>query len=357
VVFSEEEKIEFCSMLAEMGIGQVQLHSNRDAPTIKKIRAKVPGIRVDALVTGIAKNWKDQIKMAVEAGADTVSIVYRASEQMLRYSLEQSFEEMVERVAERIAFARECRANAIRFAPSDATRTEIDKLLKVVKVAIKEGANNISLADTGGVIRPGAYKWLFSQVRRNIDDTIVLCAHCHNDFGLALANSFSALEAGAQVIDVGVNGLGERADGPAVDEFLIGLWGLYGIDLGVKLKDLIKVSEWMAKVSGVDIPVAKPITGTNAFLQKIDVHVAAARKAPFLFEPFDPEIIGRERTLRYGVGSGPVALEEMLKRIGMDPAKVNMQELQKKLDQEVRTTKRSMSENEVKIFAPQYVQR
>jgi isopropylmalate/homocitrate/citramalate synthase len=183
---------------------------------------------------------------------------------------------------------------------------------------------------------------------------VVLSAHCHNDFGLALANTYAALEAGAQAFDVSVNGLGERAGGAAVDEFLIGLWALYGIDIGINLAELTKISEWVAEASGIPIPVTKPVVGENAFLQKLDVHVAAARKAPFLFEPFEPEVVGRKRTLRYGVGSGLATLEEMLKELKLNVSPDELPELKRRLDREVQNAKHSISSDQLKAFALQH---
>ena len=357
VVFSVEEKIEFCSMLAAAGISQVQLHANRDASTIEKIRKKFPSLKVEALVTGIASNWKDQIKMAVEAGAETIHIVYRASELMLKYSLEQTYEEMLNKVTERIAYACDLKAPIVAFAPSDTTRTEIDQLIGVAKVAVAAGAHSVSLPDTVGVIRPRAYAWLVSQVRNAVSDEVLIGVHCHNDFGLALANTYAGMEAGAQIFDVSVNGLGERAGGVAVDEFVIGLWALYGIDIGVRLRELAKISEWAAKVTGIPIPVTKPIVGENAFLHKVDVHVAAARKAPFLFEPFDPEVIGKGRTLRYGVGSGIVTLEEKLRELGLAVSSDRIPELKGRLDHQVRVKKHSLLDEEIRAFAAEFTQK
>lgn len=356
VVFSVDEKEEFCEMLAAMGIQQIQLHSNRDTLTIERIQAKGLGIKVDALVTGIAPNWKDQIKMAIDSGADIVSIIYRGSELMLKHNLKQTYAEMRASVAERIAFARDLKAPVVAFGASDATRTEIGELVKTLNVAIREGATMISLPDTVGVIRPQAYRWIISQVRNAISNDVLLCAHCHNDFGLALANTYAALEAGAQVFDVSVNGLGERSGGTAMDEFLIGLWALYGIEVGIKLEELAKLSEWVAKASGIPIPVTKPVIGENAFLQKGDVHVAAARKAQFLFEPFDPEIVGKKRTLRYGVGSGIVTLEEMLKELKLSVSTNELAELKRRLDKEVQVMKHSVSGDQLGAFILQYSQ-
>ena len=358
VVFSIEEKINLCSMLVDLGIPQVQLHAKRDSKTIEKLKNRFPTVKIEALVTGIAKDWKDQVKMAADAGSDIIEIVYRVSDLQLKHGLNLTYEEMVENVRERIAFARGSRPShppEVAFSSSDATRTDIDKLVRVVKVAVGEGAHVVSFPDTVGVMRPRAYAWLVSQVRNEISDKVLIGVHCHNDFGLGLANSFAAMEAGAQIFDVCVNGLGERAGGVSIDEFLVGLWALYGIDLGVKLQGLAALSEYIAKVSGVPIPVSKPIVGTNAFAQKGEVHVAAVRKASFLFEAFDPDVVGAKRVLRYGVGSGIATLEEKLRQIGLDVSSIEVTELQRRLEEEVRVKKKNITDDELRTFASEYI--
>jgi len=350
VAFSTEVQEEFCSIMANMGVHQVQFRASTDSSIIKTIRKKFPNIKVDALVLAKSKNWKEQIKMAKDAGAQSLHITARGSEGMLRYNLKQTYEEMRDHLAECISFARDMKAEEVCFSASDCTRTDIHELIKTVNVAVRAGANVIALPDTVGVIRPQAYRWMISQVRNAISDEVLIAVHCHNDFGLALANSFAGLEAGAQIFDVSVNGLGERAGNTAIDEFLVGLWALYGIEIGIPLGELTRLSEWVAKVTGMSIPVTKPVSGRNAFAQKTDTHYEAVMDAPFLFEPYDPEIIGKKITLYYGVGSGLIVLKEKLQELCLDVPPSKLPELKQKLDRAVQEKKHSLSDDDIRTL-------
>jgi isopropylmalate/homocitrate/citramalate synthase len=141
--------------------------------------------------------------------------------------------------------------------------------------------------------------------------------HCHDDFGLALANTLAGLQAGANLADSSLLGLGERAGNCATEELAVALELLYGVATGVDLERLTGLAEYVSEVTGVPISPAKAVVGSDAFSQKLDMHVALTRKDPSLLEPFPPQRVGNRRRLRLGLGSGPISVLAKLEQLGL----------------------------------------
>lgn len=218
-------------------------------------------------------------------------------------------------------FYRICKDHGIfvAFSAEDATRTNLSFLKNVYKKAEEYGANRVHIADTVGAIHPQAMFFLVKNIRDEINIDIGL--HCHNDFGLALANSISGLLAGGNAVSTTVNGIGERAGNTPLEELIMALKILYGIDLKLNIEVLYELSEIVEKYTSVKKAVNKPIVGKNVFRHESGIHVDAVIEEPLTYEPFLPELVGRKRKIILGKHSGSRAIKAKLDEYGIKVTK------------------------------------
>jgi methanogen homocitrate synthase len=156
---------------------------------------------------------------------------------------------------------------------------------------------------------------LVKNVKKDIG--IPIAVHCHNDFGLAVANSLSAIENGAEAVSCTVNGIGERAGNAPLEEMVMALKYLYGVDLGFKTEVLRELSEMVSRYSGIPVPGNKPVVGDNIFTHESGLHVSAVLRNPLTYEPFPPEEVGQRRRISFGKHSGLEAVKYKLREIGV----------------------------------------
>ncbi|RLA88300.1 MAG: homoaconitate hydratase [Deltaproteobacteria bacterium] len=311
-----KDKLNIAEKLEKIGIKQIQGgypgRSKIDYEFIKTFK-KQSNIKVEAIAQIFQKDWKKQIDMSLESGPDIIDLIYPSSELRLKYVQKVSKEQMMERVVEAIEYANKGDA-VVRYAPVDTTRTEMSFLIELLKRAVSAGAQRITIADTAGAIIPAGMKFMVKEVKSHFD--LPLQIHCHNDFGLALANSLAALEAGADIIDVTINGLGERAGNLSLDELVISTLVLYDLDLGIDTKGLFELSKYIETLTKVPLPDTKPIVGKWAFTHKLDAHVWGVLTYPPLYEVVPPELVGNKRIIPIGKYSGPVAIKAKLDQLG-----------------------------------------
>jgi isopropylmalate/homocitrate/citramalate synthase len=152
-----------------------------------------------------------------------------------------------------------------------------------------------------------------------------LHVHCHNDFGLALANTLAAAEAGASILDATVNGLGERAGNTCLDELAVALERFYGVQTGIHLEALYGLAHEVSRWTGVPLPAHKPLVGDNAFAHKLEGHVRGVMAAPHLYEPIAPETVGNTRRIPIGKYSGSTAVGYRLRQLGIETSAEDVQ--------------------------------
>jgi len=238
--------------------------------------------------------------LVFSGGADSTTLLYL---------LKKTRKEALQIIKEHVAYARK-KGMKVRFTPEDATRTELNFLAKACNTAIKAGADRISVADTLGIMQPHLF---YNQVKE-LKDSLYPCeldVHCHNDFGLALANAMAGIRAGANCIHVTVNGLGERTGVPDISEVIMS-YHILEKKTRYKIRYLPGLSSYVEKVSGFFIAPNKPITGQNAFSHKSGVHTDGVLKNPKTYEAFDPALIGRERKIIVDKYTGKRAVQSKL---------------------------------------------
>lgn len=314
VSFTISEKLEIAKMLDELGIPQIEagfpVVSEEERKAVKAITNE--NLRADILV--LSRSLIGDVDEALKCDVDGVLVFMPLPEVHLRRKLKITYEKAVEMAVKTAEYAKE-HGLFVQVSVEDATRTPLQRLLDFFSKVVEVKPDRIGLADTAGCITPSGMKYLVRKIRRNID--VKVAVHCHNDFGLAVANSLAAYEAGAGAISVTVNGIGERAGNAALEEVVTALYFLYGVDLGLRLELLKPLSELVAKLSGISLNPLKPIVGENAFRHESGIHVAAVLEYPRMYEPYEPSLVGNRRQIVFGKHSGLKGIIKYLEKQGV----------------------------------------
>jgi len=322
VNFTVDEKIEIARRLDEVGVEMIEAGDPSVAASVARAVEKIAalGLRAEIVAHSIAS--RPSIDRVKTCGADRAAIFYATSKIHLDSKLHKTQEQAIEIICEHIAYARGLGLK-VRYTPEDATRTEFEFLVQVCNAAIEAGADRISFADTLGIMQP---QIMFEKVcalrQRLLPCKIDL--HCHNDYGLALANAMAGIHAGADCVHTTINGLGERTGIPDLAETIVAFHNLDGVQK-YNLQPLMNLSSYLERVSGFFLAPNKPVTGQNAFSHKSGVHTNGVLKDPRTYEPFDPALLGRERRIVIDKYTGKSAVAARLEEYGIE---VSMAELE-----------------------------
>ncbi len=312
-----EEKIEIARLLDDVGVHYIQVGypglSESEDHMIKAVaslglRAKVGGICLVYL-----PEWREQIERAVDTGVSWVSIAYGLSPVRLSHMMKVSLEVAVDRCLKATELAAQ-KNLTVSFGATDTTRTPLETLTDLYRKAVSAGAAMVNIADTAGAMGPTGMRYLVHQIRQVVK--VPVGVHCHNDLGLAMANTIAGIEAGASLIDVTVNGLGERAGNAALDEVAAVLTYIYGYDLGIDLKKMASLSKRVAELSRVSIASTKPLVGEAAFTHTLGAHQWGVRQGWFVYEPVRAEALGNQRHLPLGRLTHHLLIKDTLKELG-----------------------------------------
>ena len=314
VVFTKEQKLAIASELDSMGVEVIEagfpVVSANEKETVKEIANQGFNSRICCLSRAV----KGDVDSALECDVDIVSIFIAMSDMHLKYKYHRSFEEMLGCAKEAIEYATD-HGLKVRFAAEDSSRTPIDRLKRAFKeVETEYKVQYVSLADTVGILNPTTTHYLVSEIYKSVNTSI--CIHCHDDLGMATANTLAAAEAGANQLHTTVNGIGERAGNAALEEVMVALRVQYGIDRYDTTK-LTALSEMVSEYSGITPSVNKAVVGQNAFTHESGIHVAAILEEPRTYELFLPEMVGGKRNLVVGKHTGTKALKGIINSIGL----------------------------------------
>ena len=315
VNFTIDEKLHIARLLDQIGVDMIEAGdpsvSLNIATAIERIASL--GLRAEIVVHSIAS--RPSIDKAKACGAYRVAIFYAISKIHLDAKLHKTQDEAITIITEHVAYARGLGLK-VRYTPEDATRTDFEFLVRVCNSAINAGADRISFADTLGIMQPHIF---YDRVRA-LRERLRPCKidlHCHDDYGLALANAMAGIRAGADCIHTTVNGLGERTGIPDLAETVVAFHNLEGVEK-YNIEPLMDTSAYLEKVSGFFLAPNKPITGQNAFTHKSGVHTNGILKDPRTYEPFDPSILGRERKIVIDKYTGKSAVQSRLDEYGIE---------------------------------------
>jgi 2-isopropylmalate synthase len=323
-----EEKIRMARQLAALGVDIIEagfpISSKGDLEAVKAVAREVRDVPVAAL----ARARKDDILAAAEAlepaKAPRMHVFLATSDLHLQVKLHMTRQQAIDAIGSMIALAKQ-HVDEIEFSAEDAGRTDIDYLCQACAVAVENGATVLNLPDTVGYAVPEEYAEMFRKVRAHLGDPehITLSAHCHDDLGLAVANSLAAVRAGVRQIECTVNGIGERAGNAALEEIAVALAvrkESFGVSTKLKLDELYKSSRLLTEITGAVLAPNKAVVGANAFAHEAGIHQDGIIKNPLTYEIISPEAVGvPSRSLVVGKHSGRNALRQTLKELGYEP--------------------------------------
>jgi 2-isopropylmalate synthase len=319
------EKLEIAHALAELGIDIIEagfpIASPGDFEAVQSIAQQVQG----PAICGLARCNDADIDRAWEALRDSpkprIHVFLATSAIHREYKLRMAKDEIVRRAVEGVERARGY-CDDIEFSPEDAARTELEFLAEVVEKVIEAGATTLNIPDTVGYAVPEQYAGAIRYLKENVRgiDKIVLSVHCHNDLGLAVANSLAAIKEGARQVECTINGLGERAGNCALEEIVMAVRtraDYFGLDVGINTKRLWPTSRLVARVTGMHVQRNKAIVGQNAFAHEAGIHQDGMLKHANTYEIMKPEDVGVLRTeLVLGKHSGRHALSQRIRDLG-----------------------------------------
>jgi len=314
VVFSREEKIAIAEKLDSIGIEVIEAGFPVVSHGEEAIVREIAHLGLDARVCCLARAVAKDVDVALRCDVDFVSIFIATSDLHLKYKYHKTFEEAESCALDVLDYAKD-HGLTVRFAAEDATRTDINVLKSIFRAAEEHGADYVSIADTVGILNPSTALYLVKEIKKAVKTKV--CIHCHNDLGLAVANTLSGAEAGAFQLHTTVNGIGERCGNASLEELLVNLRVQYGIER-YDVSQLTELSKLVEKYSEIPIPRIKPIVGANAFAHESGIHVAAVLENPMTYEVFLPEMVGGKREIIIGKHTGSKALKGVVEKMGYD---------------------------------------
>lgn len=330
-----DEKIRMARQLAALGVDVIEagfpIASRGDLEAVRQVAREVRTVPIAAL----ARAKKEDVHAAIEAlepaASPRLHVFLATSDLHLRVKLNMTRAQALEAIESMIKLGRKHVAE-VEFSAEDAGRTDIGFLCQVCRVAVDAGATVLNLPDTVGYAVPDEYAAMFEQVRAHLDDPqgITLSAHCHDDLGLAVANSLAAVRAGVRQIECTVNGIGERAGNAALEEVVVALAvrkESFAVSTNVKLEELFKSSRLLSEITGAAVAPNKAVVGANAFAHEAGIHQDGIIKNPLTYEIISPEAVGvPARSFVLGKHSGRNALRVSLRNLGYEPGEEELAE-------------------------------
>lgn len=321
VALAIESKVAIARQLDKLGVNIIEA----GFPVVSKGEMEaVRAVAMDGLkaeVCGLARTTKQDIDAALRCNVESVHIFIATSPIHMKHKLHMTKEQVIDNIAKSIRYAKSQGLN-VEFSAEDATRTELQFLKKAYRTAVQAGADRINVPDTVGVMIPQRMRSLIKKLSKTVK--VPISVHCHNDFGMAVANSLAAYEGGASQIHVTINGLGERAGNASLEEVVTALYSLYNQKTSINTQLIYDTSRLVSKLTGVMIPITKPIVGENAFAHESGIHTKGIVEAATTYEPINPEMIGRKSLLIPGKHAGTVGLKRQIGELGYHPSDEQM---------------------------------
>jgi|TARA_B100001971_G_scaffold215084_1_gene257229 D-citramalate synthase len=274
---------------------------------------------LDAEVCSATRGVITDIDAAIQAGVDSVNIIIPSSDLHIETKLRKTREEVLDITAAAVTHSKD-HGLVAEISAEDGSRADREYLKILAGRAFEAGLDRMTICDTVGTLTPGQSFDLYSEMRGAFPGE-VLGVHCHNDFGLGVANSIFALGAGIDIVHVTVNGIGERAGNTALEEIVVALKILYNRDTSVRMEKLTSVSRMVSHLTGMPVQANKAIVGANAFAHESGIHTHAISKDPTTYEAINPELVGAARRMVSGKHAGSTGLLKSLVEMGLQPSK------------------------------------
>jgi 2-isopropylmalate synthase len=322
---NQQEKVRLAHQLDRLGADVIEagfpIASDGDFEAVRAISAVIRR----PIIAGLARACRPDIERAWEAlqGAahPRIHIFLATSDIHLKYKLRITREQCLAQARDSVAFAKSL-CNDVEFSPEDATRTDPNFLCQVLEAVVEAGATTLNIPDTVGFTVPSEFGELISTIRRRVKgiENVTISAHCHNDLGMAVANTLAAVAAGARQVECTINGIGERAGNAALEEIVMAMHvrrDRYPYETGISAEHLFAASQMLSEITGVPVQPNKAVTGRNAFAHEAGIHQDGVLKNPLTYEIMTPQSVGvPDSRLVLGKHSGRHALAIRCEQLG-----------------------------------------
>jgi len=325
------EQLKLAKLMDESGVAVINVgfpsFSEDDKRNIKRI---VNETFQKIQLTASAQPSKSSVDACLESGVKNISIETAINGLNLQCLMQTTKAQTLSKTVESVEYARKHGAN-VEFILIDGARTTIEDILEIFEAVAAAGATKLCIADTVGFLRPLSMRYLIQHVRDGLKDAtqkkVSFAVHCHNDFGLATANTLAAVEEGTSYLHTCIVGFGERAGIAPFEEVVVALELLYNIDTGVDLAKVYRIGQAAEKAFALPIQFHKPIIGENLFSHEVDEEEEKILSQPMLVQPFPPEIVGRETKLFIGRNTSQTLIQKLLERAQIRASPRQMDEL------------------------------
>lgn len=313
VSLDTEEKLAIARGLDALGVQVIEagsaMTSEGERQSIKAISASGLNAEICSYVRALTAD----VDTALDCDVDSVHLVVPVSDLHIECKLKSDRKSVIRKAVEVTEYAKD-HGLIVELSGEDASRADQDYLASLYLAGIDAGADRLAFCDTVGVLVPEVATEVFGRLSRL---GAPISVHCHNDFGMATANTIAALRAGATTAHVTVNGIGERAGNTSLEEVVMTLESLYKIDTGIKCQDIYQLSRLVSRMTGLPLATNKAIVGENAFTHEAGIHVHGLLADTKTYEPIHPETVGRKRRIVLGKHAGRASVELALREFGI----------------------------------------
>ncbi|MGD1059993.1 MAG: 2-isopropylmalate synthase [Methanomassiliicoccales archaeon] len=315
IALSVEDKVRIAELLDDLGVDVIEAGFAITSPGEREAVKRIGALGLRSRVCSLARCRREDVDAVIDCDLNYAHLFLATSEIHMKHKLKMTQAEVKSKAIESIEYAKS-HGLTVEFSCEDATRTEID-FLKEMHVAVQEaGADKINMPDTVGTMSPPAMEYLVQQVMPVMK--VPLSLHCHNDFGLAVANTLAGVRYGARQVHVCVNGLGERAGNASLEEVVMGLSAFLGVRTNIEMRKIGHASKTVARMTGFTLADNKPIVGKNAFAHESGIHVHGVLRDPSTYEAFSPELVGMQREIVVGKHTGAHSVKRKLYQYGVE---------------------------------------
>ena len=346
IAMTAEEKLEIAWALDEYGVDCIEAGFAASSDIDRQVLSALATEEISADIYSLSRCVRSDIDAVTDCGIRFIHLFIATSDIHLKYKLGKTREQVIATIRDSVSYAKE-KGLSIVFSCEDATRTEYAFLKEAYAAAVESGASTINVPDTVGSTTPGGMYELVRMLKKDFD--VPLSVHCHNDLGLAVANTLAAAEAGAEILQTCVNGIGERTGNAATEEVALNLRLVYGKET-VNLAQTERVSKNVVRYTGYHVAYNKPIVGRNAFAHESGIHVHGILGNASTYEPYPPEMVGRNRDIAIGRHSGEHSVEDKLDALGIPFVKELMPQLMSEI-KNVSTGDRGITDIELAALA------
>lgn len=354
-----DEKIKMAMQLERLRVDVIEggfpIASDGDFMAVREIAKRVKY----SAVAGLCRTKKQDIDRAYDAlqyaEKPRIHTFIATSDIHLKYKLNKTREQVLESAVEAVSHAKSL-VDDVEFSAEDASRSDREFLFRVIEAVIEAGAKVVNIPDTVGYAVPWEYGELIRQIRENVPnaDQAILSVHCHNDLGVAVANSLAAIMNGAQQVECTINGIGERAGNASLEEIVMALHtrsNYFGIETGIVTEEIYPASQLLSEITGKSVQPNKAVVGGNAFAHEAGIHQHGVLKNPMTYEIMTPQSVGLSKNkIVLGKHSGRYALKVRLEELGIKLDKEDLDKVYKRFT-DLADERKTITDNDLVTIA------